>query len=247
MIDPADRGFTLGDGLFETVLVERGAAVRLDAHLARLNIGCRALGLPPPDGRDIALPDLPNEGRHALRISWSAGPGGRGLERPGLMAPRLTLSLAPAPLPGPARLITAQTVRRNAQSPASGHKTLSYLDNVLAREEARARGGDEAVMLNTAGHIACAAAANLFWIVDGQVFTPSLVCGVLPGITRARLMQVVSVQEVVAGREALERAQAVFLTNALCGVRAVESLDGRVFGPDPLVANLNDRLAAQVA
>jgi branched-subunit amino acid aminotransferase/4-amino-4-deoxychorismate lyase len=241
MIDPTDRGFTLGDGLFETVLVEDGQVRRLDAHLARLNAGCDALGLPRPG--EIALPPLPVEGRHALRLSWSAGVGGRGLDRPPAITPQLTITLAPAPLAGPARLITARTVRRNEHSPASGLKTLSYLDNVLARAEARARGGDEAVMLNTAGNLACAAAANLFWIADDRLFTPALGCGALAGITRARLMAAHPVEEVVAGRDALDRADALLLTNSLSGVRHVGALDGRSLAPHPLAARLASLLA----
>eukprot|EP01030_Chromulinospumella_sphaerica_P018344 gene18344-18201_t len=90
-----------------------------------------------------------------------------------------TASASPAPA-GPAVLVTVG-VRRNEHSPASRLKTLSYLDNVLARREA---GGAEALMLNTAGEIACAAVANLFWVRDGRLFTPALDCGVLDGIMR---------------------------------------------------------------
>lgn len=242
MIEPTDRGFTLGDGLFETLLFEDGVTRHAPLHWARLAAGCAALGLPAPDWGAIATPKMTQGGRLALRVSWSAGPGGRGLDRPAEPTPQMTFSIAPAPLPGPAALVIARSVRRNAASPASRHKTLSYLDNVLAREEARAGGGDEAVMLNGEGHLACAAAANLFWIEDGTVFTPSLDCGVLAGITRGRLMAAHPVREAAAEPQALERAQAVFLTNSLTGVRAVRSLDGRPLAPHPLVTALAAKL-----
>ncbi len=239
MIDPADRGFTLGDGLFETVLAIDGSLRHLADHAARMIAACAVIGLPAPSLGELAgaVPPL-GAGRQAVRFSWTAGAGGRGLDRPGVIAPTLTVSVAPAPLPEPARLVTARAVRRNEQSPAAGLKTLAYLDNVLARREALEAGGDEAVMLNTQGRLACAAAANLFWIKDDRIFTPTLSCGVLPGLARARLMAAVDVEAVVAGPEALAAAEAVFITNSLVGVRQVAWLDGRAYAPHALAASL---------
>jgi branched-chain amino acid aminotransferase/4-amino-4-deoxychorismate lyase len=255
MIAPEDRGFTLGDGLFETVLADCGALRLWDAHLARLERGCDVLGLPPPQdgaclaaaGAALAATGLGAE-RAALRLTWSAGAGGRGLDRPEAPAPQLTVTVAPAPRPaGPARLALVD-VRRNDGSPAARLKSLSYLDNVLARREARAAGADEALMLNTRGELACAGAANLFWVDGDTLLTPALTCGVLDGVVRAALLERaaaagIAVAEVHAGPEALEAASAVFLTSSLIGVRPVASLDGRAFGGRALV----DRLAALVA
>lgn len=247
MIAPNDRGFTLGDGLFETVLAIDGKPDQFEAHVARLIAGCAALGVPAPTLAKLAAAAAEAlagaAGRAALRISWSAGVGGRGPDRPNPIVPTLSVTAAPAPPLGPASLVTARSVRRNEYSLASRLKTLSYLDNVLARAEARAAGGTEAVMLNTQGQLACAAVANLFWVRGQQVFTPSLDCGALAGITRARLMQAYRVEEVSAGPEALGDAEAIFLTNSLTGVRAVESLDGRAFEPHRLVAELAGLLA----
>lgn len=251
LLEPTDRGFTLGDGLFETVLAVRGRLVRLQAHLDRLAAGCAALGLPVPDPAAaeavmqaaLAQAGL-GEARAALRLSLTAGSGGRGLDRPSTPKPLLIATAAPAPRPeAPARLATAQ-VRRNDASPASRLKTLSYLDNVLARREARARGADEALMLNTRGELACAAAANLFWVAEGRLFTPALDCGVLAGtLRRAVLDQAeawgIEAVEIAAGPDALAAAEAVFLTNALIGVRPVAEADGRAFPPHPLVERLS--------
>ena len=254
VIPPDDRGFTLGDGLFETVLALGGELIRLDAHLDRLAAGCATLGLPAPDRahaarlmlRALADAGLKSE-RAAVRLTLTAGSGGRGLDRPQSIVPRLAATAAASPKPpGPARLATA-TVRRNELSPASRLKTLAYLDNVLARAEARAAGADEAVMRNTRGDLACAAAANLFWIQDGRLFTPALGCGVLAGVQRARVLAWaaaagIPAQEVAAGPEALAEAEAVFLTNDLIGVRPVAAADGRTYQPHSLV----DRLSAQL-
>jgi branched-chain amino acid aminotransferase/4-amino-4-deoxychorismate lyase len=212
--------------------------------------GCAVLGLAAPDPQearrlaDGALQDAGlASGRAVVRLTLTAG-SGRGLERLDPAPGRLVCSASPAPppSPAPARLATV-AVRRNDTSPASRLKALSYLDNILARREARSRGADEALMLNTHGEIACAAAANLFWIAEGRLFTPALDCGVLAGTMRARVMADaaalgVPVEETAAGPSALAMAEAVFLTNALIGVRMVAAIDGRTFNDHALASRL---------
>ncbi|PIB93690.1 aminotransferase class IV [Caulobacter sp. FWC2] len=229
-----DRGLLLGDGLFETMLALNGALLHPAAHLDRMAAGCAVLGLPfdRDEAERCVREAAPAAGRFAVRLTLTAGSGGRGLDRPAAPLPRLFAAAAPSTPPAaPASAIVAAT-RRNEGSPASRLKTLSYLDNVLARAEAKAAGADEAVMLNNRGEIACAGAANLFWIEDGRLFTPRLDCGVLAGITRARVMALEAVEEVAVGIEALDRAEAVFLTNSLIGVRPLSRLGDRVFAPN---------------
>lgn len=256
MLIPADdRGLTLGDGLFETLLSVDGEPVWLASHLERLARGCAALGLPAPDmaQAERLIRAAPADaglavGRSAVRLTVTAGSGGRGLDRPAAPVLRMLATAAPAPAPaGGVRLRTAHTVGRNAGSPASRLKTLAYLDNVLARAEAQAAGADEAVMLNTRGEIACAAAANLFWVSGGRLFTPALDCGVLDGCARARVIELARaagapVQEARAGAEALAAAEAVFVTNSLIGLRPCTELDGRILAS----SRLAERLAQQL-
>jgi len=253
MIPTDDRGLLLGDGLFETLLGRDGALVDLDAHLDRLAAGCAGLGLPPPDRDEatrlmrqaLARVEAP---RAAVRLTLTAGSGGRGLDRPDRPIPRLfATAAASAPAGGPARLHLS-AVRRNEGSPASRLKTLAYLDNVLARQEARAHGADEAVMLNGRGQVACAGAANIFWVREGRLFTPGLDCGVLAGVMRARVMAAaaglgIAVAEVAAGVDDLARAEAVFLTNSLIGVRPVGSVGAVDYRPSPLAERLAEALA----
>jgi branched-chain amino acid aminotransferase/4-amino-4-deoxychorismate lyase len=169
--------------------------------------------------------------RAAVRLTLTCGSGGRGLDRPAAPELRLFAAAAPSARPeGPARLVTA-AVRRNETSPASRLKTLSYLDNVLARDAARAAGADEALMLNTRGEAACAAAANIFWVDDGRLITPALACGALAGIMRAAVIATardlgIEAVEARAPLEALAGSQGAFLTNSLIGVRPVASVDG---------------------
>lgn len=246
MIPLDDRGLLLGDGLFETMLALDGAIPMIEAHLDRLAAGCAVLGLPDLDrqtARALCLAAPPPTGRAAVRLTVTGGSGGRGLDRPERVVPRLKATAAlSAPIETPATLIIAQ-IRRNEGSPASRLKSLAYLDNVLARAQARSAGADEAVMLNNAGHLACAAAANLFWIEGERLLTPALECGVLAGITRARVLAAarsweIEALEIAADGARLAGADGVFLTNSLIGVRPVSRLDGRIFAPHPLVERL---------
>jgi branched-subunit amino acid aminotransferase/4-amino-4-deoxychorismate lyase len=243
-----DRGLLLGDGLFETLLVERGAVIDLEPHLDRMAAGCETLGFPALDRVAAARAVADAAGslaaeRAALRLTLTAGSGGRGLDRPASVTPRLFATAAAlGAAPEPARLVLSQ-VRRNEGSPASRWKTLAYLDNVLARREALAAGGDEALMLNSRGELACAAAANLFWISGGRLFTPALECGVLAGVMRARVLaraahSGLEVAQVRAGPDALATAEGAFLTNSLTGVRPVATLDGRSLPIPALIARL---------
>lgn len=243
-----DRGFTLGHGLFETVLWADGRLGHWEGHLARMARGCGVLGLPPPEpaacraAADRALAAAGSPPRAAVRLNWSAGSGGRGLDAPAELRPVLTATAAAvASTAEPLTLATAR-VRRNDQSPASRLKTLAYLDNVLARAEAREAGADEALMLNTRGEVACAAAANVFWIRHGIVCTPALECGVLDGIMRAEVLRACArlglpAEEVRAGPAQLHGAS-LFLTNSLVGLRPVARLDGAPVAESPIVRAL---------
>jgi branched-chain amino acid aminotransferase len=223
-----DRGLTLGDGLFETIAVKAGVPLRLDAHLKRLRDGADFLGLPVPAGDQVlhdAILGLAGangmEGEAAVRLTLTAGPGPRGLPRPD--APTPTLMLAAGRIPAeapPARLVIARTTCRNEKSPLSRLKTLNYLDSVIARREATARGADDAVMLNSQGRVAEATAANIFLSLDGHWVTPTVAEGALPGTMRAALLKNWRAEERAVTVEELRRADDMVLTNAL-GMRKV--------------------------
>jgi branched-subunit amino acid aminotransferase/4-amino-4-deoxychorismate lyase len=246
-----DRGLLLGDGLFETLLFTRGELMLAEAHARRMIDGATVLGLPAPTAAefiDRALAAVQAAGlaqaRAAVRVTLTAGSGGRGLDRPAEPRPRLfaTAALAVGP-ESPAALVVAQA-RRNQASPASRLKTLAYLDNVLARREAAAAGGDEAVMLNTLGELACAAAANLFWLKDGVLFTPSPETGCLDGVMARQAAAAAAalgivVREVREGVEALTGADAIFLTSSLIGVRPAYMAGQAPPAPDTIVKRLS--------
>ena len=255
-IDPADRGLLLADGLFETLPSQDGRPVLLDRHLERLERGAAILGIPLPLSRDelsraaadtLAASGL-GTGSASLRITVTRGPGPRGLLPPAEPEPTLmvTASAIP-PLPdGPARAIIA-TTRRNEHSPLANVKALGYLDNILARREAEARGADEALLLNTAGRLASASAANLFLVRGGSLLTPPSSEGVLPGVTRAAVIELaegqgLTVAEVSMEPADLSTADEAFLTNSLIELRALVAVDGKAIGggrPGPVTERLH--------
>ncbi len=253
MIPMDDRGLLLGDGLFETVLAKAGELMLWDRHMDRLARGCAALGLPAPapstcetQAREALTAGGLADQRAAVRVTWTAGSGGRGLDRPEAPSPRLIVGAVQTPLlSSPVRLATS-TVRRNPSSPTSRLKTLAYLDQVMARSQARAAGADEAVMLSTDGRVACAAAANLFWIEGRELFTPSLDCGVLDGTIRGLLIERLGAHEVAADPEVLARAEAVFLTSSLIGVRPASALDSAALADHPLIARARAAVAEAI-
>jgi branched-chain amino acid aminotransferase/4-amino-4-deoxychorismate lyase len=238
-----DRGLTLGVGLFETMLAIDGVPQFWAEHLHRLARGCARLGLPPPDANDcitgaddaLSRANL-MQGRAALRLTWTGGSGDRGLAGPTSPTPRLIIAASPAPTAPASVSLASVSVRRNPSSPTSRLKTLSYLDNVMARQEAVAAGADEALMLDTDGNLACAAAANLFWFRGDILCTPALDCGVLDGIIRAKILSQaqglgMAVEEIHAPQAALAGCAGAFLTNSLLGVVPIALLDGRPLPP----------------
>ncbi len=233
-IDIADRGFLLGDGVFETVLLAEGVPAFLSAHLERMRAGAEALGIEAQiDEAEIAgaLAELAKrngaqKGFASARLTLTRGVGPRGLVvAKGAAKPTFLATLAAyAPPDGLAAVrIILSAQRRNELSAAARWKTLNYLDNILARAEAAEAGADEALMLNSAGRVACASAANVFVIREGGVTTPPVSEGAMPGIVRGVLLEKareagLAITEAPVEAAALEGA-ALFLTNSLMGLR----------------------------
>lgn len=247
-IPVSDRGFTLGDGLFETIKAVGGHALRLDGHWARLEDGARLLRLSLPldrAGLENAIPQVLSANGlsdAALRLTVSRGPGQRGLLPPEPCAPTVVLSAGPLPPAlGPARAVIAREVRRNAHSPLARIKALSYLDNILARLEAQERGADDALLLNTEGRLAESTIANLFVVLaDGTIVTPPVAEGALPGVRRAALLAELAAEERPLPPEALDNAREAFLSNAL-SIRPLVAVDGHPIA-DGLPGDLTRRL-----
>ncbi len=250
-IHPRDRGLMLGDGLFETLAVRQGKIEFVDAHLARLRAGCDVLRLPLPVQNLMAVMQAVLSANAmqdaALRLTLTRGVAERGLLPP--ETPQLTLMITASPLPPdllPAVCHIAQVTRRNEFSPLSRIKALPYLDNILALQEARDHGADEAIILNAGGHVACASRANIIISMNGQLITPSLSQGALPGIVRGVLLQSLKIKEATITVADLQASDATILVNSL-SIRAVQSINGHAIGSADGVGLVATRLREVVA
>lgn len=254
-LNVTDRGFQLGDGLFETARARRGIVIELDEHLDRLRAGCQVLGLNLSASDDqladgiagllaaeglagsgAAGSDEGQVGDAAIRITVSRGP----LERRGLLPPGFedlvaTIVIQAWPYAATAaellergvRAVTS-TIRRDPASPLSGVKTTSRADYVYARLEAARAQADDALFLTLDGRLSEATAANLFVIAGPTLATPPLSAAILAGTTRTWL---------------LAHAEQLGLTLAEVDLRPAELLaadeaflTGSVAGIVPLVA-----------
>jgi branched-chain amino acid aminotransferase len=236
-----DRGFLYGDGVFEVLRTWDGVLVDLDGHLDRLYAAAAWLGLKTMERERLAVAvvrTLANSGpgEHRVRIVLTRGPGPL-LARPAALGPGKAIIIV-EPLPAqPAEVSLAIVDWPLPRRTEAGHKTLAYLDHIIARELAAAVGADEAVRLGGEGEILECATSNVFAVVRGTVVTPQL-AGVLPGITRARVLRACAAAELPAHEvrltvDELRGADEIFITSAVRGVVPVTRLDGesRAAGP----------------
>ena len=237
-LSPHDRGLTLGDGVFETMAVTHGVALWCAEHIDRMAKAATEVGLSFPRAQVMAAVEALTHGtagHHVLRLTLTGGTGGRGLaasvNNPTLIG---TLQSFDVNLRfQPTTLITAN-IRRNMQSPSSRIKTLSYIDNVIAAREAAGADVDDALMLNTAGRVACTTIGNVFLENDGILLTPSLKEGILPGIMRDMVISGAKnlgliVRERQIRPNDIANADAMFMTNSLRFLRSVTRCDKKRF------------------
>jgi branched-chain amino acid aminotransferase len=233
-IPVTDHGFTVGDGVFEAVKVVDGQPFALSRHLERLARSARGLGLPEPDleavrsGVAAVLAEEPLPlGR--VRITLTAGPAPLGSGR-GDDAPTLVVVAAPmSPAAGDVAVVTVPWPR-NERGAVAGLKTTSYAENVVALAYAAERGASEAILGNLAGNLCEGTGSNVFYVVDGELRTPTLASGCLAGITRALLLEWVEAREVDEPLEVLTHADEVFLASTTRDVQPVRRCDGRDLG-----------------
>ena len=239
-MDPTDRGLTLGDGLFETLLWTGHEIRFFEDHMARLFHGASQLGLAIPF--DIAaieqglleLAASYGTQRAALRLMVTRGAGPRGLKVPEIVIPTLLATIAAVPTEFTPVDVGVVDVYRSWGAPSSRFKTLSYIDNIVALMKAQAEGADDGLMRGPEDSIACGTSANLVIHLKGSWITPPLEDGALPGIIRGRLIGAGEVVEQRIPISELGKCDAACLTNAITGIRPIRSLNGRALNPNPL-------------
>jgi branched-chain amino acid aminotransferase len=130
------------------------------------------------------------------------------------------------PAPSPFRL-TISPYPVNSGSPLAGVKSCNYLEQILAKDEAKGRGFHEAIRVNERGLVTSACMANVFWLKDGRLYTPALSTGCLPGTTREYVLENLECEEVEVELGEARGAEAIFLTSAGLGVTRVDNFDGQ--------------------
>jgi len=226
-------GFSLAEGLTETIRALGGRALHLNRHWRRLRTGAAVLELHMPYGDgalSAAVKDLlagEGGGDAMVRLTLTRGPTPRGFLPPRDGVPSVLIALAPLPpQQTPAQLVVSMVTRRNEYSPLARIKTLSTLDSLLARQEAIRRGADDAILLNSQGRIAEASAANLFFLFGDEIVTPPVDEGAMPGIRRELALDCFSVVERPLTVDEAMAADDILLTTSI-SLRAAASLDGR--------------------
>jgi branched-subunit amino acid aminotransferase/4-amino-4-deoxychorismate lyase len=265
-IDPLARGCLLGEGVFETVRVERRHLCWFEDHYARLGAGARALDIPfslPMEelhaiAEQVVDSNECDDGR--LRITLLAGESG---SDPFAHAERSVLVVSVAGRrPGLAEELRERglavglgTLRVNQTSPLARIKSVNYADRILARREAIAAGLDDLLLRNIDGTIVTATAANLFIVdAEGTVATPPVPSGALPGIMRKRLLRLgaelgFTMRERTIDMDELTAAREAFLTNVLIEVMPVVRIAGWMVGREgqhPVARQLMDAHRAEV-
>jgi len=240
-----DHGFTVGDGVFETLKVVDGRPFAVTRHLARLERSAVGLGLDVPIGPDklrIAMDEViaavgPAAGR--LRITLTGGPAPLGSDR-GSAGPTLVVVAARATSWDPSTTAITVPWPRNERSAVAGLKTTSYAENVVALAEAAKLGATEAIFPNLAGALCEGTGSNVFVVVDGRLLTPSLLSGCLGGVTRALLLEELpgaDEEDMPIERLADDDVTEVLLTSSTRDAQPLHAINGRALpGADGPVA-----------
>ena len=247
-----DRGFRYGDAAFETMRAYGGEVFAWDAHMSRLRETCDVLELEHGIGDDdlyrriedaLAANEL-SDAYVRLSITRGVQPGKLTPQEP--VDPTVVIIVKPLPrggsdgqpvYEGPATLQTVKTKRVPDTAIPARAKTHNYLNGILARLELRVSDADEAIMVDTDGHVAEGATSNLFFVRDNALRTPSLDGPVLPGITRRVVLDIadeegIPVEDGQYTPDEIRNADEVFVTNSTWEIRPVEVVDGIRIGDD---------------
>ena len=254
-----DRSFLYGDGLFETLRVYRGRPFAWAAHWDRLQAGADRITLRLPVSSEdawtqaLGLLQANGESEALLRLHISRGVGRRGYSPAGADQPTWILSTHPALPQDPAHptrwRISTSSWRLPATDPLTSVKSANKLLQVLAKAEAEARDCDEALLLNSAQHVVEGTSSNLFWIDHGVLCTPPLSTGALPGITRAKVLELagqlgIPTEERKIRSRQLPTTDGVFLTLSSLELVPAIRLDGQALPESPLTRQLHEAYQA---
>ena len=241
-----DHGLTVGDAVFEAVKVVDGQPFAFQRHLDRLASSAAGLGLVGLDLDDVrrgvhAVLDGQQLPLGRLRITVTGGNAplgsGRGTDP-------LTVIVVASPMPAAPETTSVITVPwpRNERGALAGLKTTSYGENVVALARAQGQGASEAIFANLAGHLCEGTGTNVFYVIDGELRTPTLASGCLAGVTRALVIDWFGAKEVDEPLEVAAGADEIFLASTTRDVQGVHRWDDRELpAPGPVTKAAAER------
>ena len=242
-----DHGLLYGDGVFEGIRLYDGCVFKLDEHLERLEFSAKSILLELPMGRGELAEAVCESCRvnglsnGYVRLIVTRGPGHLGLTPDGCGPAGVIIIADDIQLYPPElyetglKIITVPTRRINSSALPPAVKSLNYLNNILAKIEAKKVGFQEALMLNDKGEVAECTGDNVFVLSKGTLLTPPLDAGSLRGITRGTVMDIADELEVPLREQALTRydlwtAEECFLTGTAAEVIPCVEVDHRTVG-----------------
>ena len=243
-LSPFNRGLHYGDGVFETMRVYAGMIFRFEAHMKRIREGLAVLKI-DPDLDTMKMKEAVRQVLHANELhdaSVKILAFRQGGEGPTPSDTKASVLITARPFN---REIKASyekgisgyvvSIRRNNYSPVSSIKSLNYLDNILGRLEARDNHAVEALFLNVDGMVAEGATSNIFIVKNGSLYTPPHHAGILNGITRQVLLEIIHDLGLKCFQkdflpDEIYDADEAFLTNSVMEVMPLVSVNGRAIG-----------------
>jgi len=255
-VSPLSAGLLYGWGVFTTLGIADGRARHIARHWSRLTAHAGRLGVPVDfalDEIEAGLAGLVTAGAiisGRARITVARGAAGPWRDENARPSDLWMLAAALDSAARPPLNITVSPHRVNSASPLAGVKSTAYVSQLLTLDEAKRRGFDDAIVLNERGEVVETSSSNIFWVRDGELWTPALGTGCLAGITRALVLESASklrirAVEGAAGTHALHEAQEVFLTNSTRGIQPVAELDiHRFTAPGPVTSRLSATVAS---
>jgi len=247
-----DRGLLLGDGVFETILYNRNKLILFNLHFLRLKNSLKKISIKFNENkkslenkiiRVIKKNKLIGD-RVSIRITITRGNSERGIDISPNTEPAFLITVNKIVSDFkmlPVKLYVSK-ILRNETSITSQHKTINYLDNILAKNEAKNNGYDDVLFLNSKKKACCASTSNLFYLERGKIYTPPLKDGVLNGTIREILIskKKVAVKSITLNN--LKNCNEIFITNSIFGIRPVAKIGKQKFKVGQKINEINDFL-----
>ncbi len=237
----ADRGLSFGDGLFETILLKNQTSHLLPLHIKRLHAGAEALRLNAQNMTtqwlskaigQLSTPSEKNTDQRVKLLVWRNHQNQKAyFSKQQNIEWLLTITpTLPFEIHIKEKALFAHSIVLHYTS-ISQFKTISALPYVMAANERAARGVDELILTDVDGHIAEAVSANIFWITDNKIYTPSLLSGCVNGVMRQHIMALlqkvnIPVKEVLLPKSQLQHQGLVFTCN-VAGISVLKSIENQ--------------------